>query len=104
MCFHHRGRQEVTAMLASFGSLSVPAWILFAQMTWDMSAVPVTTAAQPSSGAAVEVRDGGGVFSNNAQRLAREILGRVHRQHRTPIRIETVKSLDGAWIADVAGR
>ncbi len=29
---------------------------------------------------------------------------RIQRDHRIPVVIETVESLDGAWIADVAGR
>ena len=44
------------------------------------------------------------VFGRGAERRAREALGRIHRQHRTPVLIETIKSLDGAWIADVARR
>ena len=52
----------------------------------------------------MEIRDRAEVFGRGAERRAREALERVHRQHRTPVLIETVKSLDGAWIADVAGR
>lgn len=91
-------------MSATFGSLSVVPWILFAQMSWGMDAVPVITAAQPSFEEGAEVLDGGEVFSDGAERRAREALGRIHRQHRAPIRIETVKSLNGAWVADAAGR
>src|SRR3954447_17370937 len=91
-------------MWASFGSLSVVPWILFAQTSWSMDAVPVITAPQPSPEAAVEVQDRTQVFSRGATRRAREDLGQVHRQHRTPVLIETIKSLDGAWIADVAQR
>jgi uncharacterized membrane protein YgcG len=89
-------------MWASFGSLSIVPWILFAQMSPNMSAVPAITAAQPASEAAVEIRDRTEVFGNEAKRRAREALWRIHRKHRTPVYIETVKSLDGAWIADVA--
>src|SRR3954454_1979192 len=89
-------------MWASFGSLSVLPWILFAQSSWNMDAVPVITAAQPSSEVTVEVRDRAGVFGRDAERRAREALSRIHRKHRTPVRIETIGSLDGAWIADVA--
>ena len=39
-----------------------------------------------------------------AERRAREALQRIHRAHRIPVHIETIKSLDGAWIADVARR
>ena len=91
-------------MWASFGSLSVVPWILFAQSSWNMDAVPVITAAQPSSEVTVEVRDRAGVFGRGAERRAREALRRVHREHRIPVLIETIKSLDGAWIADVAQR
>jgi uncharacterized protein len=91
-------------MWASFGSLSIVPWILFAQMSPNMSAVPAITGAQPASEATVEIRDRTEVFGNEAKRRAREALWRVYRQHRTPIYIEAVKSLDGAWIADVAGQ
>ena len=46
-------------MWASFGSLTVVPWILFAQMSWSMDAVPAITAAQPSSKVTVEIRDRG---------------------------------------------
>ena len=36
--------------------------------------------------------------------MGREALGRVYRQHEVPALIETVETLDGAWIADVARR
>ena len=91
-------------MWGSFGSLSVVPWILFAQSSWNMDAVPVITAAQPSSESRVGVRDPGEVFSRDAERRAREVLARVYRRHGTPVVIETVKSLDGAWVADVARR
>src|SRR4029079_7185343 len=89
-------------MWASFGSLSVVPWILFAQSSWNMDAVPVITAAQPSSEVTVEVRDRAGVFGRGAARRAREALRRIHRDHRMPVLVETVESLEGAWIADVA--
>src|SRR3954451_23372174 len=89
-------------MWASFGSLSVVPWILFAQSSWNMDAVPVITAAQPSTGVMVEVRDRAEVFGRGAVRRAREVLQRIHREHRIPVLVETVESLDGAWVADVA--
>src|SRR4051812_12568130 len=89
-------------MWASFGSLSVIPWILFAQSSWNMDAVPVITAAQSSTEVKVEVRDRAGVFGRGAERRAREVLQRVHREHRFPVLVETVESLEGAWIADVA--
>jgi uncharacterized membrane protein YgcG len=91
-------------MWASFGSLSIVPWILFVQMSPNMSAVPAITGAQPASEATVEIRDRTEVFGNEAKRRAREALWRIYRKHRTPVYIETVKSLDGAWIADVARR
>src|SRR5689334_8308316 len=91
-------------MFASFGSLTVVPWILFAQMSWSMDAVPVITAPPPSHEATVEVRDHAGVFSRGAGRRARYDLGRIHHQHAAPVLIETIESLDGAWIADVARR
>src|SRR3954452_23775517 len=89
-------------MWASFGSLSVVPWILFAQSSWNMDAVPVITAAQPSIEVMVEVRDRAGVFGSNAERQAREVLQRVHREHRFPVLIETVESLEGASISAIA--
>src|SRR3954454_11314998 len=91
-------------MLALFGSLSVVPWILFAQMSWSMDAVPVITAPPPSHEATTEVRDHAGVFSRGAGRRAGEELGRIHHRHSAPILIETIESLDGAWVADVARR
>lgn len=91
-------------MWASFGSLSVVPWILFAQSSWNLDAVPVITAVQPSSKVTAEVRDRAGVFGRGAERRAREVLQRVHREHRFPVLVETVESLEGAWIADVARR
>jgi uncharacterized membrane protein YgcG len=91
-------------MWASFGNLSVIPWILFAQMSWSMDIVPVITAAVLSSKVTVEFRDGAELFGRGAEQRAKEALRRIHRKHRTPINIETIKSLDGAWIADVATR
>src|SRR3954453_12065904 len=89
-------------MWASFGSLSVVPWILFAQSSWNMDAVPAITAAQPLSEVTVEVRDRAELFGRGAVRRAREALQRVHREHRFPVLVETLESLEGAWIADVA--
>ena len=91
-------------MWASFGSLTVVPWILFAQMSWSMDAVPAITAAQPSSKVTVEIRDRGEVFGHGAKRRAREALWRIYRNYHIPVHIETIKSLDGAWVADVAGQ
>src|SRR4051812_28321980 len=100
------GRWEVFAMWASFGSLSVVPWILFAQSSWNMDAVPVITAAPPQEAqAAVEIRDRADLFGGAAERRGREALERLHRRHRTPVLVvETARSLDGAWVADVAWR
>src|SRR3954453_22082630 len=89
-------------MWASFGSLSVVPWILFAQSSWNMDAVPVITATQPSSKVTVEVRDRAGVFGRGAERRAREALQRGHPEHRFPGPAAAIESLEGGWIADVA--
>jgi len=91
-------------MVAIFGSLSVVPWILFAQSSWNMDAVPVITAVSPSPEGMAEVWDRAEVFGRGAEQRAREALRRIHREHRIPVRIETIRSLDGAWIADVARR
>jgi uncharacterized membrane protein YgcG len=91
--------------MTCFGRLLVVPWILFAQATWTMDAVPAITAVQPQGiEAVVEVRDRSDVFSIGAKRRARKALQGTRRGYRTPIVIETVRSLDGAWIADVAQR
>src|SRR4051794_28641921 len=97
--------QEVNTMMATFGRLTLAPWILFLQMSWTMDAVPVITSA-PSAGAeaAVTIRDGGDVFGREAERRALAALRQVHRRHGTSVSIETVRSLDGARIADVAKR
>lgn len=92
-------------MLATFGSLSVVPWILFAQSSWNMDAVPVITVAQPrEASATAAVQDRGEVFGHEAEQRARDALRRAHRGHRARVLVETVRSLDGAWIADVARR
>ena len=91
-------------MWAQFGSLSVVPWMLLAQMSGGLDAVPAITAAQPTSGVTAEVRDRGGMFSRGAERQAHAALRRVQRDHRVPILVETIESLEGAWVADVAGR
>lgn len=91
--------------MATFGSLSVVPWILFAQSSWNMDAVPVITAAQPQETRAIlEIQDRGEVFGREAEQRARSSLREAHRRHRIPVLVETVPSLDGAWIADVAQR
>jgi uncharacterized membrane protein YgcG len=91
-------------MRSSFGSLSVVPWILFAQMSWDMSAVPVITAAPPRTKVTAEVRDTGGMFSRVAEQRAREALREIRRDHRIPVLIETIRSLGGEAIDDAARR
>jgi uncharacterized membrane protein YgcG len=92
-------------MLASFRSMSVVPWILFAQASSMMDYVPSITATQPKpTRAAGEIRDRGGVFGRAAVLRAQEALGEVYRRQRIPVQVETVRSLDGAWIADVAQR
>jgi uncharacterized membrane protein YgcG len=94
--------------MATMGSSSVAAWILFARMSWSMDAVPVLFApqppSQPSSEATAEVRDFARLFSGGAGQRARSALERIRHSLRIPVRLETVESLDGAWVADVAGQ
>ena len=61
-------RREEIAMWTSFGTLSIVTWILFAQSSWNMDAVPVFSVAQLSSGASVEIRDRGEIFGPAAER------------------------------------
>jgi hypothetical protein len=90
-------------MRASFGSLLVVPWILFAQSSWNMDAVPVITAAAPHEDReSATLKDRGELFGPDAGGRAREALRLVHRRHRAPVLIETVRSLDGVWIADAA--
>jgi uncharacterized membrane protein YgcG len=91
-------------MWVSFGSLPVVTWVLLAQSSWTMETVTVVNAATRSSEVTVDVRDRADLFGQGAKRRAREALQRIHREHRIPVRIETVESLDGAWIADIARR
>jgi uncharacterized membrane protein YgcG len=91
--------------MATFGSLSVAPWILFAQMSWTTDAVPVITASQPQeTRAAAEILDRGEVFGREAEQRARESLLKIYRRHRASVLVETVRSLHGVWIADVALR
>ena len=91
-------------MWAMFGSLSVLPWIMFAQMSGNMDVTWLIIEAQRSPEVMVEVRDRAEVFGRDVERRALEALQQIHRKHRTPVHIETIKSLDGAWIADVAGQ
>lgn len=87
---------------ASFGSLSVVPWILFAQSSWNMDAVPGTLAASRAFEARSEIQDRAEVFDLKAARQLLETTRQAHRKTQIPIHVETVNSLDGAWIADVA--
>ena len=91
-------------MWVSLDNLSIVPWILFAQMSPDMSAVPAITATPPSSRVVVEVRDRAGVFSHGAERRARKALWQRWRDHRIPVLIETIDSLGGEAIDDAARR
>ena len=85
-------------------SLSIVPWILFAQMSPDMSAVPAITATPPSSRVVVEVRDRAGAFSHGAEQRAGKALWQRWRDHRIPVLIETIGSLGGEAIDDTARR
>jgi uncharacterized membrane protein YgcG len=89
---------------ASFGSLSVVPWILFAQSSWNMDTTPGTLAASRAFEARPEIQDRAEVFDLKAARQSIETSRQLNRKAQMPIRIETVRSLDGAWIADVARR
>ncbi|SIO65889.1 uncharacterized protein SAMN05444166_7875 [Singulisphaera sp. GP187] len=91
-------------MFARFGSLCVLPWILFAQMSWDMSAVPVVAAASASYEVPPEINDRGQVFNQAAKRGARKALKRIRYAHSVPILVETVESLDDELINDAARR
>lgn len=92
-------------MLGAFGSVLVLPWLLLARLDWDiMDAVPTMTAAPAVSAVTVEVRDRAGMFDPVALQHAHDAFRRIHREHGVPVLIETIESLDGAWIADVARR
>jgi uncharacterized membrane protein YgcG len=91
-------------MGVSLGSLSVVPWLLFAQMSWDMSAVPAITATPPSSRVVAEILDRGGVFSHGAERRARKALRQMWRDHPIPVLIETIDSLGKEAIDNAARR
>lgn len=87
--------------MKTFGSLLIAPWILFAQMSWSTDAVPVITAAAPRPDRATAMlRDRGRLFGAEAVGRAQEALRRIDHRHRAPVLIETVRSLDGVWIAD----
>lgn len=87
-------------MCARFGCLSVLPWILFAQMSWDLSAVPVLHAATTSATYEVppEINDRAAVFNYNAKRRARKSLRAIRYAHGVPILVETITSLEGERI------
>lgn len=87
---------------ASFGSLSVVPWILFAQSSWNMETIPSILEASRTFEARPEIRDRAEVFDLKAARQLLETSRQANRKSQIPIHVETVKSLDGAWIADVA--
>ncbi|WP_406696989.1 TPM domain-containing protein [Singulisphaera sp. Ch08] len=91
-------------MYARFGCLTVLPWILFAQMSWDMSAVPVVAATSALYEVPPEINDRGGVFDKQVKRGAREALRQFRYHYRVLILVETVDSLDGEPINDAALR
>jgi uncharacterized membrane protein YgcG len=98
------GWKEKTRMFASFNNVFSVTCLLFSQMFGSMDVVRVATETHPASGHAMEIADPADVFSRGAEFGALEELQRTHRTHRTSVRIETIMSLDGAWIADVAAQ
>lgn len=91
-------------MWGSFVSRFLVPWILIAQGPSMMDYVPVISGPPPPAEARAEVRDAAEVFGSHASRQAQEDLSRIHREYHVPVRIETVKTLDGARVADVARR
>lgn len=92
-------------MMASFGSLSIVPWILFAQASWSLDAVPATTVGPTREAEGfVEIRDRGEIFDRAGRQRALEALQGVPRGYRGSVLIQTVQSLDGARIADAARR
>lgn len=90
-------------MCARFGSLCVLPWILFAQMSWDMSAAPILTAASSTYEVPPEINDRNNVFNQHLKQGARKALRTIRYAHRVPILVETVASLEGEPI-DVAAQ
>lgn len=85
--------------------MAVTPWLLTASVGWNLDAVPVITAPRPGADdAAREIHDHGRLFGREAERRAEDVLRDIGRQHRAAVRLETVRSLEGAWIADVAQR
>src|SRR3954462_14728019 len=91
-------------MWASFANQLVVPLILLAQGSSMMDYVPVISGAPPPAEAHAPVRDTADMFVIAALKQAQEDLSRIRREYLVPVRIETVMSLDGAWIADVAWR
>ncbi|WP_165220363.1 heme-binding protein [Aquisphaera insulae] len=51
-----------------------------------------------------DIRDGAGMFSEDAEKQARAELGRIEKQTGSPVLIQTIDSLDGEKIDQVAAR
>lgn len=91
--------------MAIFGKLAVIPWILFAQSAWDMDVAPNIAAARHGiARPTMEIRDRGAIFGREATLRALEALREVRARHDASVMVETVQSLDGAWVADVAQR
>jgi len=99
------GRREVATMMAFFGSLAVIPWILYAQASWMMDAVPsVSSGSVQEFQAALEIRDSGEILGAKTVQGVRQAQRDFDRRSRVPVLVETVRTLDRAWIADVAQR
>ncbi|HEX8201133.1 MAG TPA: TPM domain-containing protein, partial [Isosphaeraceae bacterium] len=64
--------------------------------------VPLATLTLLSPARASEIRDTAGLFDPGAVRRAQAELERIERQFRVPVTIETIPSLDGRNVNDVA--
>ena len=91
-------------MWASFVGLSVVPWLLFAQSSRVMDAVPVITPGQPEVHVSGAVHDHGRLFGSDAKRRSHAALRRIQRDYRVPVVIETFESLEGRAVDEVARR
>src|SRR5437762_757931 len=73
------------------------------RLRW-LIALPALLVATSGLSLASEIHDRAGMFSTEAIKKAETELDRIERQYSVPVTIETVKSLNGDLIADVATR
>jgi uncharacterized protein GlcG (DUF336 family) len=66
--------------------------------------IPAATWGQDSSNPGAAIRDEAKMFDPEAVRKAREVLERVERESKVPVVIETIESLEGQALGEVAAR